>query len=301
VVVIGLIVLLFELNVLEKYVDFELKEAEHRIKKFYPKKDSDIQTVIPLSIHQTYFNTKLNTTMFQACMTIHYMNPEYDYHFYDDVDCKEYIQRHYPEYVNAYQLLVPGAYKADLFRYLLLYREGGVYMDCKSATIRPLREMIHPNVSFAAFRDRPPGAILNSFMACTKGHPILKMAIDQCIKNIETRYYGINPLDITGPQLLGRVFNRYLRRDEMTDVKPGMYSSQHGVVTDANSNAADIQIIGSFYVIGTGDNEFEALVDQEFQPLVSKSTPNYYKNPNRNNYALLWDERKVYKVYTYSF
>jgi len=268
------------------YSKFEIKEGEHRINKFYPKQNtcSVIAQKIPLKIHQTYFNTTLNTNMYQACMTIRYMNPEYDYYFYDDNDCSEYIRAYFPkDYLKAYNMVIPGAYKADLFRYLVLYREGGVYMDCKSSTIKPLRDFINPSATFASFRDRPVGAILNSFMACTPEHPVLKLAIDMTIRNILNKQYGENSLDITGPQVLGRAFNKTIGRLELTDIIPGMYQN-------------DLQIIGSFYVLGTGEKAFEALVDTNLQPLVSKNTANYYNNPRRICYQTMWDKRAVFNT-----
>ena len=281
-------ILISKYTFLESFFDsskFETK-GEHRINKFYPKISTcfSIAQKIPFKIHQTYFTSTLNTNMYQACMTIRNMNPEYDYYFYDDNDCREYIRTYFPkEYLKAYDLVIPGAYKADLFRYLVLFREGGVYMDCKSSTIKPLRDFIDPSATFASFRDRPIGAILNSFMACTPEHPILKLTIDMTIHNILNRQYGENSLDITGPQVLGRAFNKIIGRMELTDINPGTYQK-------------DLQIIGSFYVLGSGEQAFEALVDSNFQPLVSKNTANYYNNPRRICYQTLWDKREVFNT-----
>jgi mannosyltransferase OCH1-like enzyme len=284
VFIAGLILNKYTLENFFDYSKFEIKEGEHRINKFYPKRDFGnlYSQKIPLKIHQTYFTTTLNTNMYQACMTIRHMNPEYDYYFYDDTDCKDYIATHFPkEYLKAYNSVIPGAYKADLFRYLVLYREGGVYMDCKSSTIKPLRDFIDTTSTFAVFRDRPIGAILNSFMACTPEHPILRIVIDMTIHNILNKQYGENSLDITGPQVLGRAFNKYINRLELTDITPGVYHS-------------DLQVIGSFYVLGTGEKAFEALVDKSLQPLVSKNTSNYYNNPRRICYQTMWDKRDVF-------
>lgn len=286
VFIVGITISRYTIESFFDYTKFEIKQGEHRINKFYPKKNTQsIQSQkIPLKIHQTYFTTTLNTNIYQACMTIRHMNPEYDYYFYDDEDCKEYIKNNFPkEYLKAYNMVIPGAYKADLFRYLILYREGGVYMDCKSSTIKPLNEFINSDATFAAFRDRPIGAILNSFMACTPEHPILRIVIDMTIHNILNKKYGENSLDITGPQVLGRAFNSYIGRNELTDITPGIYGSKN-----------ELQMIGSFYTLGTGEQTFEALVDKAYQPLVSKNSANYYNNPRRICYQTLWDKREVY-------
>jgi len=261
---------------------FESK-GSHAILPFYPKTAECLarKQAIPYRIYQTNYTNQVSTTIYETCMIIRNMNPEYDYYFYDDQACRAYIKAHYPaNYLTAYDMILPGAYKADLFRYLVLYREGGVYMDCKSSTIRPLRDFIEPTSTFTVFRDRPLGSLLNSFMACTPNHPILKIVVEMTVANILSRHYGKNALDITGPQVLGRAFNRYMKREELTDIHPGKYGTAH--------------IVGSFYVLGEGTDAFDALVDESHQPLVAKTSQNYYANPNRMDYGRMWNEGRVY-------
>jgi hypothetical protein len=120
-------------------------------------------------------------------------------------------------------------------------------------------------------------------MACTPGHPILKLVIDMTISNILAKRYNNNSLDITGPQTLGRAFNIYNNRPELEDIEPGVYGPNK-----------DLVIVGSFYVIGEGKDEFDALVDTNYNPLVAKTLKNYYNNPNRIDYHALWTERRVF-------
>jgi mannosyltransferase OCH1-like enzyme len=240
---------------------------------------------IPFIIHQTYYTKQLDSDIYQTCLTIKNMNPEYNYAFYDDNDCRAYISQHYsPDYLKAYDMVIPGAYKADVFRYLVLYREGGIYMDCKSSTMVPLRDFIPRNATFAVFRDRPDGALLNSFMACTPHHPILKIVIDMTIDNILNKRYNENSLDITGPQTLGRAFNKFIDRPELTDINPGVYGPDR-----------DLYILGSFFVFGKGEKGFDALADVKQRPLVSKTLKNYYNNSKRIDYHVLWEKREVFK------
>lgn len=56
-----------------------------------------------------------------------------------------FIREHYSERVlRAYNQINPlyGQARADFFRYLLLYRVGGVYLDIKSGVQRPLEEVL---------------------------------------------------------------------------------------------------------------------------------------------------------------
>jgi mannosyltransferase OCH1-like enzyme len=59
-------------------------------------------------------------------------HPNFEHNLFDDNDCHEFIKKNFPiEVLLAYDALIPGAYKADLWRLCILYIHGGVYMDIK--------------------------------------------------------------------------------------------------------------------------------------------------------------------------
>ena len=60
------------------------------------------------------------------------------HYLFNDADCREFIAREYPpDVLMAYDLLIPTAFKADLWRYCVLYKYGGVYLDVKLGGFRP--------------------------------------------------------------------------------------------------------------------------------------------------------------------
>jgi mannosyltransferase OCH1-like enzyme len=73
------------------------------------------------------------------------VNPEYQYRFYSNDDCDDYISTYFSkEILSAYRSINSsyGAARADLFRYLVIYQEGGVYLDLKSSTTLPLSTVL---------------------------------------------------------------------------------------------------------------------------------------------------------------
>lgn len=251
------------------------------------KKDTQLNLLnksqrIPKIIHQTYIRNVMDVEYYETCMINKNMNIEYEYKFYNDDDIRNYIINNCPEYIEAYDKLIPGAYKADLFRYIILYKEGGVYIDCKASTIFPLREFINPDIGFISFKDRLPGTIQISFIASVAGHPILKNCIDLTIYNIMNEIYGINFLDITGPQVCGRVYNILLKRPELSEIEEDIFKE------------IDAEIIGSFLTIGK--NKYEVLCDKNLKPLLSRSCGSYHnKKLSINDYGIKWKIRKVFK------
>jgi len=98
---------------------------------------------------------------------------------------------------KAYNLINPkyGAARADLFRLLIIYKKGGLYLDIKSSVINPLPP-IPPGkdiwVSSWDGMDNPPhvhlfpttGEYQNWYIYGRKGSPILLDAIERIVSNI---------------------------------------------------------------------------------------------------------------------
>jgi hypothetical protein len=76
------------------------------------------------------------------------MNPEYEYRLHDDNDILDFIKKDFPDYLEGYKKIKYGASKADLWRYLIIYKYGGVYADIDCRCINPLREWIDPNAAY---------------------------------------------------------------------------------------------------------------------------------------------------------
>ena len=74
------------------------------------------------------------------------MYPECQYRLYNDNDIKSFLASWFnPEVLQAYELLKPYAFKADLARYCLLYVYGGYYFD---ASICPKFRYEHDDYAF---------------------------------------------------------------------------------------------------------------------------------------------------------
>lgn len=152
---------------------------------------------IPKVIHQTYYNKTLPVEIEENINLIKSMNPDWIYKLYDDADIEEYIKMYFPELVQIYQKINPiyGAARADFFRYLVIYNEGGVYLDIKSSLSKPLNEIIrsedryllsHWQDDYGAHDSiaNPMGEFQQWHVVAVKGHPFLKRVIDKVCNNI---------------------------------------------------------------------------------------------------------------------
>lgn len=144
----------------------------------------------------------------KALATYRTLNPHYEHFYFGDDAARQYIAEHEPVHVlDAYDQLRPLAYKADFWRYIVLYHEGGVYADAKSIALAPLDAWL-PTQRGVLVNDIRGAGILNALMAMPPRDPLMRLAIDEIVKNVRERYYGRGPLDITGPRLLARCLDR---------------------------------------------------------------------------------------------
>ena len=174
---------------------------------------------IPRIIHQTFIQQEVSKKMYETSLKWSKLNPEYEYRFYDNKDCRDIIKNNFKEDVlNAYDTLLPGAYKSDLWRACILYLYGGVYIDIAMEPLIPLRDIIEYNINFILTRDTPAGKsyLYNAFIGIIPKHPIILLYIKKIVLNVEKRWYGGKDdyLLITGPGLLGKSVNIYLGNNE---------------------------------------------------------------------------------------
>jgi mannosyltransferase OCH1-like enzyme len=161
---------------------------------------------IPLNIFQTWHSKKLPISMFLAVSKIKKINPEFKYYLFDDNDCCNFIKKYFNNKVlNAYNRLIPGAYKADLWRYCVLYKMGGIYLDIKYVPVNNFKFINLLDKEYWV-TDRGGTGIYNALMICKSGNPILLNAINEIVKNVKNKYYGSSFLEPTGPLLLGKYF-----------------------------------------------------------------------------------------------
>ena len=97
-------------------------EREYLTKPF-PIKDT-YKSIIPLHIYQTWYTKNLPPKMAECVESLKQDNPEFEHHLYDDLDCRNFIKNNFSEEIlQTYDSLIPGAYRADLWRYCILYKK----------------------------------------------------------------------------------------------------------------------------------------------------------------------------------
>jgi len=173
-----------------------------------PYPNSQVNNInIPQNIFQTWHTKNLPPLMHYAVQQVKIFNPRFTHYLFDDNDCREFIKNNYSDDVlNAYDTLIPGAFKADLWRYCILYKMGGIYLDIKYKPINGFK--------FINLLDRDHFVydvnnidIYNALMICSPGNEILLNAINKIVDNVKHKFYGSSFLEPTGPKLLTNIIS----------------------------------------------------------------------------------------------
>ena len=270
-------------------------------------------STIPKVIYQTFAYKELPPVLENYRRCWKQLNPEYSYQFYDDIECRIFIKEYFDiDVLNAFDCLRPGAFKADLWRYCILYKNGGVYCDLSLRPNKPLRDWL-PNKNgldndndndneFIGVVDLPKvrGCIWNGFIASKPGCVFLKKAIDNIILNCKSRNNGtiilwdkvinakvkkmkLDSLSITGPILLANSINQVLKRAEETQFKISNQSGYDGnnnisfnlLKLSQNNNMQTTISLGN--QVGIIYDKYTLLAD-----LVKSGSDNYYIHHNLN-------------------
>jgi hypothetical protein len=225
------------------------------------------ESVIPLNIFQTWYTKDLDEKMQDCVDKLKLSNPEFEHYLYDDKDCAEFIEDNFGEEVlNAYNSLIPGAYKADLWRYCVLYKNGGVYLDIKYFTVNDFKLIELIDREYFVKDIEPSGSgVYNAFMVCKPGNKKLLNCINNIVKNVKSKFYGEGALAPTGPLLLKKEFT--------TDEIDNMMLS-----------------------IGENDCPTKTCINLDGNPILAMYK-DYYKSrkENKPNYHEAWKNRKIYK------
>ena len=132
-----------------------------------------------INLYQCYHNKKYIPNKVYDNVKKYASN--YNHLIFDDDECLDYIKNNYDDKVlETYNKLENKAHKADLFRYCILYKEGGLYMDIKVELIKDISNLFDPNILTTCFRKKN---IFNGIISTPKNNPLLLELINYMVDN----------------------------------------------------------------------------------------------------------------------
>jgi len=208
------------------------------------------------------------------------LNPSYKFFYFSDNDCVRFIKKFFPDYLIIYNNLIPTAYKADIFRYLILFKYGGCYGDVTQRLFISYDELCQ-NYDRVLCRDSITNklGIYNAIMCTKPMDSVVGKVLEMSKNNILNKNYGNCPLHITGPMTLGEAYidvygHEVLHFNTITlnDVRNTLMLNHIRNLDVVNNN--NLKLILKTRI----ENHKELLYDK-----------------NNIHYSDLWEQKKVFK------
>jgi hypothetical protein len=159
------------------------------------------------------------------------LNPTWEYRFYTDTDMHQYIETHTSQIRTDFpglEELIPTCRKIeviDIFRYLLLYYEGGLWCDVDTDCLKPLDAMpvdfvtaILPLECHLTSADQErkgykyPYGVGNCIMYAPPSHPFFHAVLGRIVRlkrGVTTQSTDDEVIMTTGPGMLTRSIHAY--------------------------------------------------------------------------------------------
>ena len=166
--------------------------------------------MIPKLIIQTGPPT-LSLLLRAAVVNIKLLHPEFDYRFYDDAAIEKFLEDHFPEYKADYLSFRFRIQRYDFFRYLIIYRFGGFYLDTDMFLAHDLSPLLESECVFSFEELAAPvyfwknlqmdWQIGNYAFGAEPGHPFMAAIIENCLRAKRTPTW-VEPMMAGVPRLL---------------------------------------------------------------------------------------------------
>lgn len=182
---------------------------------------------IPRLIHQTFKSEEIPLEYGLYREGLIALHPGWEYKFYDDEACREAVLKYFPAFLPIYDRATV-IQRTDIFRVIVVYGEGGFYLDMDMECLNPLdplcefrcvfgEEIMLSGEDAAKLGNRDRLRVANYMFGSEPGHPfllrILKRMAEESRREILTEN---DVLESTGPGLVTTVYHDF--QDKFRDV-----------------------------------------------------------------------------------
>jgi mannosyltransferase OCH1-like enzyme len=157
--------------------------------------------------------------------------PDWEYLFWDNDKMNEFIEEHYPQYVDIYNRLPYNVQRWDAIRYLILDKIGGMYVDFDYESIHNMEELfqgksccfaLEPEAHFASMgRTEKDPVFNNALMLSVPEHPFMKKLIETVFTEetlANKQHKTVCVLKTTGPWMINELYYYGSTKEEQEEV-----------------------------------------------------------------------------------
>lgn len=165
--------------------------------------------MIPKIIHQTWKSNKIPWKWKSFVEKVKLMNPDWKYKLWTDDENNTFVYNEFPHFYKTFVGLPQNIMRADVIRYLILSKIGGVYLDLDYEVLQPF-EFKKFSLVLPMNRSKKSGdefdSLGNCIMASAPGHQFWIDVIKDIQENPPNTANYTAVVKATGPLFLSRIY-----------------------------------------------------------------------------------------------
>jgi mannosyltransferase OCH1-like enzyme len=215
VCIIIILIIYFTIYKKEKFQDYdsEILLTEPLNDIYTIDINTNTNQYIPKNIYLTWQTSNIDEMppkMKESIELLKKVNNDCNVYIFDNDQCYNFLKKYFKsEVADTFNNLIPGAYKADLWRYCILYKYGGIYQDIKYQPIKGFKysDLLFDDMEYYVRDcDKSGRGVYNAILICKPNNQIMLKCINKIIDNSRKKYYGTSSLEPTGPLLMKNFF-----------------------------------------------------------------------------------------------
>lgn len=156
---------------------------------------------IPKKIHQIWIGSAPPPELLRLSETIKRCHPDWEYKLWRDADLAEFNLASYPPYFAA-----PNwGEKADILRYCILNKYGGVYLDMDIICLKSIEPLLHGVDFVIGIANTSTIECNNAVIAAVPHNQVIKALIAELTFPKEVQWKKLDTITRTGPQYVTNV------------------------------------------------------------------------------------------------
>lgn len=212
------------------------------------------------------------------------VNPDYQYNYMDDEQAAQFVKEEYGQEVYDLFMSVPvGVMRGDMWRYLIIYKYGGIYADLDTVCIKPIDTWIIEDKDFIVCPEHQDHFCQWTF-AASAGNPILKTVIDLMIERLKSADYTMPHFVhyLTGPGMWTSGICSHLGIENKDPYgKASIVNNPQGLIMDmVKFNNSDV----------AKENKFYCYADEDWRIFHHMAVKHIYGSQNWTTGYIRWIE-----------
>ena len=170
--------------------------------------------MIPKVIYQTWKTQNIHKKINNLHKRMLKANPEYQHIIYTDDQMLDFVKSNYDKDIFRYFERINNIVaRADFWRYLILFKKGGVYLDIDSIINKNLDEILEEEDEALITAEKNLNRFAQWSLIFNKNHPILEKTIENLITNIHENKHKNNVLYFSAKPYWDAINSSFMEND----------------------------------------------------------------------------------------